>query len=341
MAGTDRAAATSLAEGLAKEPFRYGFFSVLRRLECAFSDRPRLGAAPRAVGEPVRLTQEPSLVFAPSTLASYAPGVEGASARLAVFFFGLFGPNGPLPLHLTEYARDRLRNHGDPTFARFADIFHHRLLAFFYRAWADAQPTVAFDRPETDRFARYVGAFLGVGQPSLRDRDAVPDLAKLHNAGLLASHTRNADGLHSLLESYFEMPVVIEQFVGQWVELPEGARWRLGHSPESGCLGRTTVAGARVWSCQQKFRIVFGPLEYADYRRLLPGSDSLARLTALVRTYVGDELAWDVRVILKREAVPPLVLGRDARLGLTTWCGSLPAGEVVGDLYLDPLAAVA
>jgi predicted component of type VI protein secretion system len=66
-------------------------------------------------------------------------------------------------VHLTAYARERSLNQGDETFARFADMFHHRLLLLFYRAWAQAQPTVSLDRPAEDRFADYVGSFLGVG----------------------------------------------------------------------------------------------------------------------------------------------------------------------------------
>ena len=97
------------------------------------------------------------MAFAPRTVSSLVPGGDGVPPRMEVFFFGLFGPHGPLPLHLTEYARNRLRQAGDPTFARFADIFHHRLLSLFYRAWANAQPTVNLDRPESDRFADYVG----------------------------------------------------------------------------------------------------------------------------------------------------------------------------------------
>lgn len=109
----------------------------------------------------MRLAQEPSLAFAPATLAAFDPGNEDRAPRLTEYFLGLFGPHGPLPVHLTEYARDRLRNHGDRTFARFADLFHHRMLGLFYRAWADTQPTVSFDRPETDRFNVYVGPSSG------------------------------------------------------------------------------------------------------------------------------------------------------------------------------------
>jgi len=322
---------------LAEEPYRYGFFPALRRLECVHREKPRLGQSVRAASDPVRLGQVPSLTFAPSSLESFRPAEAGRPAKLEVLFLGLFGPNGPLPLHLTEYARNRLRQHDDPTFARFADLFHHRILSLFYRAWADAQPTVQFDRPEADRFALYVGALCGLGMPSLRGRDALPDLAKLHYAGQLAGHTRHADGLRAVLEGYFGMAVSIEQFVGQWVELPESSRCRLGESRDTGTLGSTAIAGSRIWDYQQKFRIVFGPLTYADYRRLLPGSESLRRLVALVRGYVGDELAWDVQVVLKRDEVPPLKLGEAGQLGWTTWCTTTPLREDQAELYLDPL----
>ncbi|HSH70677.1 MAG TPA: type VI secretion system baseplate subunit TssG, partial [Deferrisomatales bacterium] len=324
MAGTGgRSAATvELDRQLQEKPYAFGFFSALRRLECAHPEGPRVGHAVRAAREPVRLGQEPSLAFAPSTLASYQPGTGPRPPRLAVFFLGLFGPNGPLPLHLTEYARDRVRNQDDPTFARFADLFHHRILSLFYRVWAAAQPTVEFDRPDSSRFNLYLGALCGMGQPALRNRDRLPDLARFHYAGLLGAQTRNAAGLEALLRGFFGMPVRLRQFVGQWIELPDSSCCRLGASPETGTLGQTAIAGSRVWDCQQKFRIVFGPLDLEDYRRLLPGSDSLQRLVSLVRNYVGDELDWDVNVILKKEAVPPLRLGHSAQLGLTSWAAS-------------------
>lgn len=333
------ARAVAFLRALEEAPSRFGFYSALRRLECAHPDRPRLGQSPRPSADPVRLGQEPSLAFAPATLASFRAGSPERPARLEVFFLGLFGPNGPLPLHLTEYARNRLRQSNDPTFARFADLFHHRILSLFYRAWASAQPTVEFDRPGRDRFALYVGALCGLGMPSLRHRDALPDLAKLHYAGQLACHTRHADGLRALICGYFGMPVTIEPLVGQWIELPEACRCRLGESPDTGTLGATAIAGARVWDYQQRFRIVLGPLTLAQYRRMLPGSESLARLAALVRGYVGDELAWDVRVVLQKEEVPPLELGGGARLGWTAWCATAPLKQDPADLYLDPSAA--
>ena len=153
----ERAAAMQvLVDLLARAPEQFDFFQVMRRLEhlyCDSPDRPRFGAALRPVDEPIRLGQDPSLAFASRTLNGVQPSRTGAPPRLTQNFFGLMGPNGPLPMHLTEYARDRLRNTpSDPTMTHFLDIFHHRLLMFFYRAWASTEPTASHDRPETDRF---------------------------------------------------------------------------------------------------------------------------------------------------------------------------------------------
>src|SRR5215203_311267 len=85
---------------LARRPYRYDFYQTLRRLEGLYPDKPRWGEARRPGDEPVRLGQEPDLSFAPAPLASFDPG--GRTPRLQVHLFGLFGPNGPLPIHLTE-----------------------------------------------------------------------------------------------------------------------------------------------------------------------------------------------------------------------------------------------
>jgi type VI secretion system protein ImpH len=337
MAGENREAAHALElfEALRLTPYAFHFFQAMRRLECRYRDRPRLGKAARLADDPLRLSQEPSMAFAPATLAAFDPGDADRAPRLYQYFLGLFGPHGPLPTHLTEYARSRLRNDGDPTFARFADIFHHRMLCLFYRAWADTQPTVSYDRPETDRFNVYVGATFGLGMPALWRRDAVPDLAKFHYAGRLVGQTRNPEGLQAILGDFFKLSVRVETFVGHWLPLSESSRCRLGETPTTGLLGLTAVIGERVWDCQHRFRIVMGPMTLDEFRRFLPGTDSLRRLVAWVRNYVGDELLWDVNLILKKEEVPPLVLGEGSQLGWTTWLTGQPLARDADDLKLD------
>jgi type VI secretion system protein ImpH len=329
--------AVDLFRRIAAAPETFGFFQTLRRIESAHRDRPRLGASHRPSQEAVRLGQEPSLVFAPATLAALEPAARMRPPRLISRFLGLFGPNGPLPLHLTEYARDRLRNLRDPTFVRFADLFHHRMLSLFFRAWAASQPAVNYDRPETDRFALYVGALFGIGMPSLRRRDAMPDLAKLHFAGHLAAQTRHPDGLQAIISAFFTMRANIREFVGEWMYLPTETYSILG-SPETCGLGVSATVGARVWGCHQKFRVIAGPMSFSDYRRLLPGGSSLARLVAIIRNYLGNALSWDVNLVLRRDEVPELRLGQLGQLGWTTWLGHRTKPTDADDLKLKPIA---
>jgi type VI secretion system protein ImpH len=330
--------AIAALQAIEERPYEFDFFAVLRLIENLHADKPRLGEAARPVDEPIRLTQDPSLAFAPSTLASFRAGSGGEPHRLSEYFFGLFGPHGPLPLHLTEYARDREHHENDPTFRRFADIFHHRLLLFFYRAWASANPVTSLDRPHTSRFDSYVGSIFGIGAGELRNRDAVPDWAKLHLAGLLALKTRPAGALVSILDVFMGLRFRVREFVGGWMKLPHGDWAMLGSRQGASTLGGDVVLGGSVWTCQNRFRLICGPLPFAAFRRLLPGRDSLVKLRDLVRNYLGDEFDWDLNLVLQAHEVPSLRLGVSGELGWTTWLGQRRSAADADDVIVNPRA---
>ncbi len=323
----------SFIEALTKAPWSYDFYQTLRRLECLNPDMPRFGRARRPADEPVRLGQEPSVSFAQSSLARVAPARDGRPPRIEVRFFGLLGPNGPMPLHITEYARSRILHGGDPTLVRFLDTIHHRYLELFYRAWADAQPTVSLDRPQHDRFGIWLGSLGGLGSPAVRRRDALPDFAKLHVIGLLNRQIRGAEGLAKILSGFFQVPVRVEQFVGHWMPVPETERTRLGAGFSR--LGRDMVVGARVWDRQHRFRLHIGPLSLAKYESMLPGNPGVEQLAAAVRNYVGYEFSWDARLVLRAGEVPRTLLGGKVRLGYTTWIGARRDASDADDLVLD------
>lgn len=323
---------------LEESPYRYDFFMALRRLESMHADKPRFGEAARPVDEPLRIGQEPSLAFAPSALAEFKAGDKNHPHRLNNFFFGVFGPNGPLPLHLTEYARDRERNENDATFRRFADIFHHRLSLLLYRAWANSQPTASMDRPTTRRIDSYVGSAFGIAAPEFRNRDSVPDEAKLHMAGRFALQTRPAGGLLSILEEFFSFPFQILEYVGEWLRLSSKDFLKLGVLGSSCGLGKDAVIGSAVWNCQHKFRIVCGPLRLKDFNRLLPGQSGLRRLRDSVRGYVGYGIDWDLNLVLAGSDVPPLKLGRSGALGWTSWLGERKTEADANEVIIRPNA---
>jgi type VI secretion system protein ImpH len=330
---------------VAQQPWKHDFFHTMRWLEAYHAEKPRWGQARRPVDEPVRLGQVADLSFAPSALHAVVPATAYGKPRIEVRFFGLFGPNGPLPYHLTEYARQRVLHQGDASFARFADLFHHRLLLLFYRAWAQAQPTVGLDRPGQDRFGDYVGSLVGLGLPELQQRGGVHDHAKLHFAGLLSRQVRNADGLANMLSGFLRRPVRVEQFAGCWLRLNTSERSRMGRASArkrspTAILGGGAVLGSMVWDRQHNFRIHIGPLDAPVFESLLPGGGALPAVTSLVQQYVGMELGWDLQLSLKPEQVKPCQPGRHGRLGWTSWLGMKDRKQTT-QLTLAPRVAAA
>ncbi|GLQ91211.1 type VI secretion system baseplate subunit TssG [Dyella acidisoli] len=339
MVGTTRQTPdlVALQNALRDQPEAFEFFEALRWLECAYPDKPRFGHSAKPAEDAVRLCQTPSLAFAPRTVERFDQQAEGKPPRMYGLFFGLFGPNAPLPLHLTEYALERKHHERDSTFVAFADIFHHRMLSLFYRAWADAQPTVQLDRPGEDRFSLYMGALVGLSTPNLQSRDALPDRYKHFFAGRLLAQARNAEGLKHLLEHFFGIPVRVVEFVADWMRLPGTAHLKLGQSREVAGLGTTAVLGEYVWGAQQRFRLRLGPLTRAEFSNFLPGGEALRQLIAAVKTYVGEEKVWDVQLVLKQEEVPTTRLGQNGRMGLTTWLGQPQRKADNDDVVLRPV----
>ena len=188
---------------LAEAPYRYDFYQTLRRLECLYDDKPRWGEAPpsgRRTGAagagsgPVVRAGSARVVRGRRRQAAAAPGeaVRPVRAQRAA-------AAAPHRVRARAAASSRAtrRSAGSSTSSIIGSS------RCFYRAWAQAQPHVNRDRPKADRFAVYVGAFMGMAPPAFRDRDALPDLAKFFHVGALIRQVRNADGLTHILRQFF------------------------------------------------------------------------------------------------------------------------------------------
>jgi type VI secretion system protein ImpH len=315
--------ATALFQALTERPGRFDLFQALRRIEAAHPDKPRLGDALRPVDEPVRFASEPALNFPPTAITRVEHGPH-SPPRLVQRVLSLFGPNGALPTHLTEYARERLLHHGDRTFAAFVDLLLHRFGLLFYRAWARANPVVSMDRGREAPIVRHVGALVGLAEPSQRERDALGDFPKLFFVGRLARSARDADGLQAWIRLHFGVPVLVQQFAGHWMPLGVDERTHLTRFGAP-ALGRGAVLGRQVWDVQHKFRIVIGPLSWPAFEAFLPQGQQLEGLQAMVRQFVGFEFSWDVQLRLKPAEVPAWPLGQRKGIGLlgrSAWLNS-------------------
>jgi type VI secretion system protein ImpH len=297
------------------EPWRFDLFSTLRRFEREHPQRPRIGDAATLGDEYVILSQDPYLEFPASTLEG-AVREESGRFRLVARFLGMFGPQGALPLTTTEEAYAWLIERDD-AFPRFCDIFQRRLLALFYRAWADPRPIAQNDRPEADRFIAYIGSMIGIGSPPYRSADSISDFAKMEFAGLIAPRAKSASRLRGLIAGLFGVKVEIDEFVGSWLSFESQECTQLGANQSR--LGSDCILGSSMFSVNDKFRIRIFVRDIAQYERFLPGSELAQQVHDAVYLYLGEEFDWDMELAIPAGEITPVRVGLGAKLGWTSW----------------------
>jgi len=329
LAGTKRRADPTVEEQLLKEPYRFEFFQAVRLLEHICAERQPVGRDNAPKNEVARFRTRVSLAFPPSQIYKITRDDhdQQSQLRMEVAFMGLTGPLGVLPPPYTELLIERTHpKNKDFALWEFLDLFNHRLISLFYRAWEKHKFTVAYERGEKDQFTHYLFDLVGMGTEGLRKRMSVEDEALIYYGGLFAQRPHSASAISAVLSDYFDVPARVEQFSGQWLELDEGSRTRLGEANSE--LGYNTVAGTRVWDNQSKFRLVFGPLSFKKFADLLPVGSAFKPAMELVRLLAGMEYDFDVQPVLKAEEVPACVLTTRARrrpqLGWTSWLKTRP-----------------
>ena len=317
-----------LEDVLFEEGYRFDFFQAVRVLERLYPERQPVGRDANPSREAVRFRSHPSLSFPPSAIYEIARGEDGGGpAQMTIAFMGLTGLLGVLPRHYTELLIERMR-HKDEALRDFFDLFTHRLLSLFYRAWEKYRFPIAYERTVSkgegdDRFTLYLFDLIGLGTKGLRRRLEVEDEPLLFYGGLLAQHPRSASALEGVVSDYFEVPATVTQFIGQWLPLSEASRSRLGPGEANNALGVNAVAGRRVWDQQANFRLRLGPLTFDEFCRFLPSGDGFRTLVAITRFSAGQEFDFDLQLVLKAAEVPWCRLGGNGehgmRLGWSTW----------------------
>jgi type VI secretion system protein ImpH len=361
----------SIADRLFKEGYHFHFFQAVRLLQRLDPARLPVGRIGPPNHEIVRFRALLSLSFPPSQLYGVEPATStGLPATMTVAFMGLTGPSGILPQHYTELLLRLLKEAKGPektALRDWLDLFNHRLLSLFYRAWEKYRFHLPFGRQEhlleqPDTFTQAMRSLVGLGTAGLRDRlkiahwetDELPgrervltridDLSLIYLGGLL-SRPRSAVNLQALLEEYFQMPVHVQQFVGEWLQLGRDSQSSLTVGLGNNALGFSTVAGERVWDVMGRIRIRIGPLSYRSFNDFIPdrsptpAQKAFFLLVHLVRLFVGAERSFDVQVILRAAEVPECCL-TDAeedgpRLGWNTWVRTHEAERDAADAVLE------
>jgi type VI secretion system protein ImpH len=340
MVSARRRARAPLIDRLFEEPHAFEFFQAVQVLERAAQrtadtpGRSRVGEDETPRHEAVRFGAYQTVIFPSAAVLDAKPPTQadvdtrGKPPELAVGFFGLTGASGVLPQHYTDLLIRSLRDKST-SLRDFLDLFNHRLVSLFHRAWEKYRLPATYERhaPDEDPVTSCAMALVGLDMPHLRERLAVDDEAIVHYAGHYSHWPRSVAALEAVLSDFFARPVHVEQFRGRWVWLaPDDVTVLPSRGAPDGAFGQlgvNAVVGERVWDVQGGFRIRIGPVGYAQFASFMPGSKDLAQLVDLTRLFVGPTFSYDVQLTLARQEVPFLQLAGDGdyvpRLGWNTW----------------------
>lgn len=316
---------------LLEEPYRFEFFQAVRLLEKIHSKKKPVGDTALPYEEIARFRSRIAMDFPSSEIHEIFETPDGSTGEptteVIVNFMGMAGVSGVLPAHYTELVLDRIR-HRDTTLWSFLDIFTHRAVSLFFRAWAKYRFPVGYERGN-DAFTGFLFDFAGLGTSGLRGRSAIDDESLLPYIGLIAQRPHSNSALENILSDFFGVSVKVQQFFGQWLPLGKQDVTNIGR--QNTTLGVNAIAGSKVWDQQSKIRILFGPLTFSQFLSFLPNGSAHAAAKSIIRFFTGIELDFDFRLSLVGREVPGCILTtRAARRPMLGWTSFLKTEPVSG-----------
>lgn len=326
-----------IEETLREDANSFEFFQAVTLLQRLRRDSQPVGRFSNPEDEAVHFSVNNELAF-PASQVQEISYREDSPAQMKVNFMGLSGPMGVLPYCYSELVLERLRAK-DKSLASFLDIFNHRIISFFYRAWEKYRFPVTYYLGDEDLFTHHLLDLIGLGTPGLQERQVVPDDAFLHYVALLGEQSRSPSALEAILRDYFQVPVEIEQFIGAWYRLDPSTQCSMQEdNDDSEQLGRGAIVGDEIWDQRSRVRIKLGPMTLPQYRDFLPDGSAFEPLRAITTFFSNNELDFEAQLFLRQEEVPSCEVGFEGeespRLGWVTWLKSKPLDRNPGDTIL-------
>lgn len=368
MSPQDRQTAPDLKESITKESFRFDFFQLIYLLErwerraegksLPYEDGqqpPRVGHQGPLSAEGLRLRPDRGLTFSPGDVRQAGPlaekenelgdmqpfGREDEIYQVVVNFMGLYGFSAPTPIYFTELINSPEFDAGPLT--ELLDIFNHRFLSFYYRAWQKYRYPYRYEPGARDELSAHILSFVGLRERAVQELTYLPVPRLIRYVGLMAPRTRPLVSLRLMLADYFRFGAAVEDsdedeenrldpkelvrikpWILRWVEVAAEQRNAIGQANSN--LGENLTLGSQVPDRSGKFRIRIGPLSFGEFRQFLPDSENFRQLSALVLLWVGERFDFDFEFIIRKEDIPEARMAGAGgpQLGWTGWVTSGP-----------------
>jgi len=332
MASTQRQTSTDLDTRRVSDICQHSsFFELVRHFERLDKFRAtnkqgqQLGADNSPKHEPLRFHAVNHMGFASNCVEQVklrqSDGEGDPKYDMYVNNYGLTGPTGVLPAHYTQLLQTRIKQN-DHAFNDFLDMFNHRLISLFYRAWkkyrieADIEDNRGNEAnsPVTRAIQSLAGQYAKLSYET-----------PLFYSGHYARKVRTASSLKSILEDHLKYKVDIRSFEGRWIPIKTKDRLCIGSRNKgfNNKLGEGVLPGNRAWDVQGQCGITVGPLTYSEYENLLPDKVSFKELKRLLKSYVPSHLIIKLNFIIRdRSENKQQPLGSSLRLGWNAWLDS-------------------
>jgi len=362
MSSTSRSKNTSVIQHLENNSGEYSFLQVVRLLEQAHIFNSVLNNKDRAYpvaqfvrpeNEIIRFHTNQKLEFYSSEIESIVSNNKTRQKHVVVNIMGLSGSMGVLPYHYSELIllRQKLK---DKSLSTFLDLFNHRSISLFYQASVKYRLPIEYERTKQhadsikakDNHTKVLLSLIGLGTKHLDNRLYTKDESLLYYSGLLSHEIKTAISLKRMLQRHFEIPVQINEFVGQWQYLIDDVRTRLSSKSnpkgQNASLGHSAIIGKKGWFAQGKIQIILGILNKEQLHRFAPGTQSFKALNEIVRLYVGLECNYNFVIRVKRKHLPNKIILNKNNPPVISWNTWLPQSkksynpEEIVDIIVSP-----
>jgi type VI secretion system protein ImpH len=230
---------------------------------------------------------------------------------------GLLGTAGTLPLRDTDRCAHAAST-GEAGPRAWLDIHSSRMVAWFWRAWAMPRLELAPVAQGRDASRRML--------LDLSGKWDVPGNVTAWYAGLLRARPVSAATLQCIVACELGLPVTVDSLAGFWDEIAPENQCTLGSGH---CELGGAILGSQVWRLDRRMRIAIGPLDRADFYRLLPDGEGAKLLhDLLVLATAQSLLEFEICLLPGPDCIGALTLADSPddmrRLGEDTFLAGAP-----------------
>lgn len=322
---------------LEEEGYRFNFFQAIKLIEDKYPKRPRVGHLGPFDKEVVRIAPSTDLCFSPTDIhrIERTEQEDGQTIwNLYENFLGLYGPNAATPIFIAEMIAQCPED--DDALRSFLDIFNHRLLSLYYRAWKKHNLAASIEAGWGDPVSVALGAMIGRDPLTPPTDWLIPPERLLRYANYFSSSNRPAAGLESLLSDYFELDTVrVIQFVPRKFRSRSLRQSQLGGT---GKLGESFVLGDTINDITGQYKIRIENLSRKEFDSFQPGTHRFGELRFLANLYTRHQLDFRLELVLKPGEGGPARISNEkpiGALGRSAWIGDPSEHETVATLDVD------